>query len=692
MALEHEPVDLEELSDSSFAEFPDLVQELAHLWEPAPDINFVDWMDTHFRTSDTSSAAAGPWTTRPYQRGIAFAMADPRIRTFALQMGSQKGKSKIALGYMGYSVSHLRRNVMCFQPNGNKAREFSNVHFADMVRDVRAVGEKLRAGSVDKIGRDNTSRCRIFEAGIAYIVPATSGSEFRMSTADDVIVDDADGAKRSVRGANTLEGSIRVKAEGRTNASSRPKNIYISTPTEHGKSVIEDIGGSIAERFDRELPCPYPDCGKHFVFDMPALHAIHLPPESRAESTGDTGLLWSSDPGLSREERAASCFYRCPHCRGEFDYESFGWMEQHGRWASDRYIQTDQNEWYRRDTGEACDPPREVFHRAHGLISYEKPWSELVDQFLRAQTALDRGDNGDMVGFFNETLGLIYHPATAVEIEIGELLGRLEDYPVQPLHERIQRVTCAIDVQGAGYYQWEIKGFGPGRENWSIDTGQIIGDPTNKHCPSWDELDELVAQQWVREDGRQMIVDLTFCDAGWMPQPVKHWCARAPRTRMASQGQGSRFRHLVRIKAPERNDIRCFVAQIGVHQAAEMLYRMLAITRPKDAAPDAPVYGLCHFPRRDGYYEIDEDGVIGSSFFQQLTADRRVEKRTENGIEWVYENVDEIRNEAHDLGRMHLAAIETIETFFRRPLTEPDPSSIADAQTLAMMREIEQGQ
>lgn len=691
-AFRHQPgrVSLDQLLDlgCNFTSFREISAEVSTLWRPLPYQSFVDWMDENFYLSAESSATEGRWKTLPFQRGPTFAMADPRIKTYGEQKPAQKGASKRLTGYVGYAASRLRRNVIVYQPTKDDASDYANTQFLSMLKTCPAVAKTLRSSDPEKIDRDNTQKRRVFEGAIVYIRAGNTGTNFRRITGDDIIFDDLDGAAKSVRGASTKkEGSVRVKMEGRANASRRPKFIYISTPTKSGTSLIEDIGRSITEHFRRWFPCPFEDCNKPFQFEFGMLTLTHLNKRERELTRPTHGLLWDFDLEAERAQVAATAHYRCPHCARRFEQSSMKWMDRNGWWQSDTYKQRDSDGEFTDLEGNRCDPPTEVFYQYSGIISYDQPWANLVDKWLRAKEALDRGDDDDIIGFYNEDMGMVWVPPNMSEFKIDELLGRLAEYPRTPINNRIQRITWSCDVQGAGYFDWELVGWAPGQESWSIDTGMVLGDPTDKNCRSWSELHEMAQEQFRREDGRMLSIDLCFMDARFQPDNVKRWCARAPHQRMAAQGQTNPYAQIVKIKTPGKNDHRCFTAQIGVHKCSEKLYRMLAILPPVDHQPGQPVYGMCHFPFRSPYYDIGPDGQLESEYFKQLTAEKRVEFQDKNGqLDFRYVKDEGVKNEKHDCRKMNIAAIETVEVFYRRPLVEPVPQiQIASADALAQL-------
>ena len=92
--------------------------------------------------------------------------------------------------------------------------------------------------------------------------------------------------------------------------------------------------------------------------------------------------------------------------------------------------------------------------------------------------------------------------------EWKRLYLRREDYALESINEKISFLTMAVDVQ-KDRLEWEVKGWGRRKENWSIDFGIIQGLTSSNEV--WEELDKQINKIYVR-DGRQFPITLTAID------------------------------------------------------------------------------------------------------------------------------------------------------------------------------------
>jgi phage terminase large subunit GpA-like protein len=78
-------------------------------------------------------------------------------------------------------------------------------------------------------------------------------------------------------------------------------------------------------------------------------------------------------------------------------------------------------------------------------------------------------------------------------------------------------LTGGVDVQGGGGSIGErlvltVWGWGSGEEGWHIGHWEIDGDPQQREV--WDQLDEVMAKVWTRQDGGMLKVSMVGIDYG----------------------------------------------------------------------------------------------------------------------------------------------------------------------------------
>jgi phage terminase large subunit GpA-like protein len=606
------------------------------------------------------------------QRAICAVLADPDILRVVIVKPAQRGVTKILAAYCAYAVTQLKRNVIVYHPSPNASDKFSDDDVRQMLEDSPEIAKHLLVDDPNKRDPKNKNRRRSFMGGLLWMLPGATAGWFRGYTGDDIIVDDADGMPAHLVGqSGENEGDVTQKAEGRAKASSRPKFMHVSTPTVE-TGYIWEAAKTCDEQFRRELRCPYPDCDEWQYLEFNPLIDAHLSPKEREKNPPMHGFMWN-DVDTTRKEKIESSRYVCKHCQQSIAYESFPWMDRHGRWKSENYLIDDDGNWYLHDmtplTGDAKPKGISVAMFWDGLISYDDSWYDLLNKYLRARERKDRTqDPTPLISVINEDFARAYIEEEAQEFSINDLINRLENYGcVVP--RGVLRLTLGIDL-GKSFFAYQIIGIGAGLEKWVIETGRIVANPTDKNCPSWDEdLTPLAERVFQTEDNRSLPIDVVVIDGSTWTHNVKRWCAKNPRQRFCANGMGTPGYPIAEVAKPKRGEISCFSVNVGAHLTAEAVFGQLAIHPPTDHKPGTPVAGLVHFPDLPEFSEVDkETGELKSKYFSELTAEKRGHRKHKGKTYTVYECPDGKSNEEFDTYKYAaIIAVEIIETVLRRP-------------------------
>ena len=194
-----------------------------------------------------------------------------------------------------------------------------------------------------------------------------------------------------------------------------------------------------------------------------------------------------------------------------------------------------------------------------------------------------------------------------------------------------------VDVQ-QDYLAFEVVGYGPNLESWSIDWGNISGNTADPEV--WDELAKRMGNTYPIESGGRMSIRMAGVDTGFRTQDVYRFCKSQPPTRViAIKGRDAQATVLGTPSTAEigqrgrkiKSGLK--VWPVGVSVAKSELYGWL---RRKARADDQELpVGWCHFPMWD------------EEFFRQLTAEQLTEKTVRGYRKFVWEKTRE-RNEALD--------------------------------------------
>jgi phage terminase large subunit GpA-like protein len=202
-------------------------------------------------------------------------------------------------------------------------------------------------------------------------------------------------------------------------------------------------------------------------------------------------------------------------------------------------------------------------------------------------------------------------------------------------------LTAGVDVQ-RDRLEASIIGWGPGHESWIVEWRVLPGDPESPAV--WQELDQLLLEEWPTEEGGRASVAMLAVDSGFATQAVYNWVrGKDPARVIAVRGRAG----LRMILAPPRAvDVHrsgksvkfrgAKVWEVGVDVVKGELYGWLRQQPPTDPQDPYPP-GFVHFP-----------AGLPDEYYQQLTAEHRVERRRkDNRTFYEWKKVRE-RNEALD--------------------------------------------
>ncbi|MES2170546.1 MAG: terminase gpA endonuclease subunit, partial [Actinomycetota bacterium] len=543
---------------------------------PPPRLSLSEWADLHFRLSSRNSAEPGRWKTRSYQRGILDAITDPAVERVSVMKSARVGYTQCINAAIAYYMSEDPCPIMTVQPTVDTGKKYSREFIAPMLRDLPVLAGLVSEASVKTTG--NTVLDKEFPGGVLSVVGANSGAGFRMVSRRVVIFDEVDAYPASAGD----EGDPISLGEKRAEEFWNRKIIAGSTPLIAGTSRI-------AEMFEagdqRRFYVPCPQCG----------HMDFLVFRARGDKRGHV-MWWPSEPENLPDEACFEC--SANGCAIE---------ERHKR------SMIDAGEW----RADGAFDGHASFHIWSGYsTSPNTGWSDIVKRFLAAnKPGAERAEK--LKTFINTDLGETW-------VERGEapewerLYQRREDYRVGTVPEPVIVLTTGVDVQ-KDRLVYEVKGWAPSKENWSIEAGELHGDTaleaTEPGSP-WAKLDELLARSFPGADDRQWSIKMLAVDSGYNTQAVYNWARRYPRDRVIACKGVSGARLLVGASTAVDVTVRGKRIQrgfrmwpIGVDVGKSEFYGWLRLELGEDGT--APP-GYCHFPEHDVPY------------FKQITAEHLV--------------------------------------------------------------------
>lgn len=594
-------------------------------FKPPENLTVSEWADKKRRLSSESSAEVGPWRTSrtPYLKEPMDAFTDPKVRHIVIVSASQVGKSETINNMLGYIIDQDPSSILFIHPNIVDAKDYSKLRIAPMIRDCKALREKVS----DPKSRDsaNTIMQKSYPGGILTLCGSTEAHALASKPIRYIFGDERD---RWASSAGT-EGDPWKLASARQITFYNAKSVEVSTPTVKGSSVIADaymLGTQ--ERW--KTRCPH--CGEYneIVFESIRYTKIEI------------------GEGEKKKCQATDIYYICPSCGGISTEAEM--KKQPARWEADNPDAYGTNST-----------------RSFWLSAWISPWASwasTINEFLEAI-----GNPLKMQVVYNTRFGLLWENRGDIEDE-DSIMARREEYSAE-LPNGVLLLTLGVDTQD-DRFEYEVVGHGHFGETWSIMRGVILGRPDDDE--TWAELDLIIDRIFRFENGVGLPISTTFIDeGGHFTQEVRiHCLQRQGKKVFAIKGRGGS--DIPYTSPPKKQKIvyrrrivaTCWVFEIGVDAGKEIIMDNLKVQTPGKR--------YCHFPKRDEY---------GKDYFKGLLSEHLVYKKDRKTNPWVWEKiVGHERNEPLDCRNYALAGAKALQPDYdalEQKLRNAVPNSTAGA-------------
>jgi hypothetical protein len=154
--------------------------------------------------------------------------------------------------------------------------------------------------------------------------------------------------------------------------------------------------------------------------------------------------------------------------------------------------------------------------------------------------------------------------------------------------------------------EFEIVGWGVGRESWSIDKDVLLGNPEFQQV--WDDLEARLTQRYDGA-GRTFRISCVGIDSGYHTNQVMAFCR-------AARAKGRNWFPLKGLSTPGNAIVRrgtkdahhkIHVWNVGTDTAKDEVFAFLRV--------EAPGPGFCHFPANDERYD--------DAYIRQLCSEKK---------------------------------------------------------------------
>ena len=541
---------------SNEARLREAIKTAVQAWRPPPQITVSEWAERFRVLSAEACAEPGPWRNARAPH-LVQPMNDcgpySEARKIVLKFSAQSAKTELILNVIGYIVDCDPGPILVVQPNVDPAGErFSKQRVAPMLRDSPTLAAK--AGPQKSRTSQSTIKEKHFPGGVMFIGGANSPAGLASMPIRYFLGDEIDRWEINREGDALSLGRERLETYRNIR---QEKEILTSTPT------YDDLGISVEynncqRQYERHLVCD--DCGGTA---FPRLK----------------NFIWET--GKPRTVR-----YVCQACGHEHPAKVQRRLQLGGQWVTTK----DQG-------GES------VGYWMNRFASPFSRWEDVIGKLEDAGT-----DPAKRQVFVNTSLAEGWD-GEGEKIEPHALAARAEDYGSR-VPAGVLAITIGADVQG-DRIEFEVVGWGAGRESWSLDYRVLPGEPTGQEV--WEDLLEAYREAWETADGRNLPCAMMCPDASAYSQHVYEFVKRA-RVQNIVPIKGASGMTRDQIDGDERQRRKRTARRmmygkppeiLGVDSIKRTIYHLL------NAAPGSP--GYCHFPqgRSDEYY-------------QQITAERLI--------------------------------------------------------------------
>ena len=538
---------------------------------PEPRLTVTEWAEAKRMLDGKSSAEPGPYRVdrTPFNREIMdnLSVVSP-VQQVIVMKGVQLGLTEIGNNWIGYIIDNAPGPIMAVQPTVDMMQRTSKMRIAPMIETCETLRNKVKSPRSRDSG--NTINQKEFPNGVLILTGANSATGLRSMPARYLFLDEIDAYPLDVDG----EGGPISLAEKRTSTFGSRKKIYkISTPTVDGMSAIEAEFRKTDQRY-YHVPCPH---------------------------CGTLQILWFKQLRW-QEGKYDDVHYECGHCAEKIYERHKSWMFSLGKWIPTKPENTRE---------ETVGYHISSLYSPDGWTSWKDiavMWDEVKDVEANKKT------------FINTILGETYKED--VDVPAWEsIYDRRESYPLNVPPIDVCFLTAGVDVQ-KDRLELEIVGWARGKQSYSIDYRVLLGDTAEQHV--WMELDKVLNETWVREDGTQMNIRVMAIDTGYNTGYVYDYCGRQDITRVIPiKGQDAQTvmvspPRAVHITSNGKKIDHVKVWHVGVSLIIGELYGWLKLRKKEEADGFPP--GYCHFPQYDEYH------------FKSLTAEVLEKQETKRGF------------------------------------------------------------
>lgn len=558
----------------------------------------------------------------PWVPGMLDALDDPAVKEVVCRKSAQVAWTDgVWNNYLARRIHNDPCPIVLLFPKDKTIRKYLDQKFVPMI-EASPVLQPLVDVSTSRSSGNRTD-FKKFPGGFLALVASNAPDNVKSLSAPVVCVEEPDDCNTNVRG----QGDSVKLLEERAKTYEYRKVIFGGTPTVMGLSRVDKAYQASDQRMFM-VPCH--ECGEEHV-----LAWENVVWDDGSEVPDET--LGTAQPQTAR--------YVCPLC-------GVPWRD------------VDKNRNVRKGTWRASKPFRGVAGFYINELYSPFPGSKLallVEKYLKAQRALEQGDESEMISFENNSLGLAYEFKTDLPGE-DALRERAMDYPELTVPAGGLELTVGVDVQH-DRLAVVVRAWGRGEESWLLFWGELAAAKTciDPKDPVWDEVDRYVFGDYKHELGFPIHVSAaTFDSSDGGTNDAVYTYVRARRRRgvkvMAGKGESNNLKREI-VSPPKKVDLNnkttkasrygLQVHMVGTHKAKDLFFGRLKLEG--------------HGPGRIHFYDS-----VRSDYFTQILSEIKAPSRKRGGQK-VYQLKSGVRNEALDCEVYAMHAARVLKLHVRKP-------------------------
>ena len=595
---------------------------LLQLFRPAIRMSTIEWAETYRTLSSEESHFVGKFDcSRIPALEYIYDCCDNRgIYVVVAMKGSQIGWSELTNNVIGRTIHTNPCKIQWAFPALDPAKVYSREKLKPFFDGTKVLREIINVN----VAKESFSYFK-FPGGFLKLTTLGSISAAKTSSIPFIAVEEPDDVKDDVRGqGDTLEN---LKGRQKTFPIGFKKLIYGGTPTDKDFSRVE-LGYKQSNQLVFKACC-------HLCNELSELSTDNIKYDEYQDRYIDE-IYGKYNPN--------SAYYECPHCFGKWTWEDKNRNIEEGK----KYGFTD----FTGKFSKGWHPKREEVTENFGfhipeLLSTLSNSSlvELAEKKILAELALQRGNEGLLKSFKNNSDGLPYASGIS-SLEPEEMKKLRLNYPegIVPMEGLV--LTAGVDVQD-NRFAYVIRAWGRNNNSWLVKWEEIFGNVLDEDDPVWQELtDKLVTAEIPHASGNHLKVAAISIDSADNTELVYRWVLKMQEYNtqvFATKGvrdlrwsDDEIYREPASMEIDKTSQIRKTLAEtmgitlfrVGAHRAHEEILRRISLNLNNDIKKNVYYFNEQSY----GQYEeqmvscrklIDTNSSYNKSVFKLIPGKRK---------------------------------------------------------------------